>query len=95
LLLVIDLHDRYAAVPWISNQILAATSVDTLEPEVRRVRRHDSGALKTAPLRLSAVQVTQRRSGATDLDLRGAVNHHLYGAFSALGAAAAGDHSLP
>jgi len=94
-LLVIDLHDNYAAVPRISNQVLAATSVNALKPEVRGVRRHDSGALETAPLRLSTVQVTQRRSGAPDLDLRGAVNHHLYGAFSPRGAAGAGDHSLP
>src|SRR5262249_35857760 len=40
---VFNLHHSHAAVPRISNQVLAATSIDALEPEVRGVRRHDSG----------------------------------------------------
>src|SRR5262249_50205447 len=92
---VIDLHDSYAAIPRISNQILAATSIGALATGVRGVWRHDSRALETAPLRLSAVHVAQCCTVAADFDLRGAIDHHLDCAFSPAGTAATGDHSLP
>ena len=69
-LIILNVNHRNAPViSWIAGENLAASTIDTREPEVLRVGGHRPCALEASPLRILATGVTQGGAVPANFDL--------------------------
>jgi hypothetical protein len=85
---ILDPNYGHPSVSRIANQLLLAPPVHSGKAKIRRIRRHCSGTLESAPLRALSTGVPQRSHISADLDLGGSIHHYFDRAFAAGGIAA-------
>jgi len=85
--------DYRSAVSGITDKVLTASPVDSLEAEAGRIIRQDTVAFKPSPLRGLPRDVPHQTGLPANLYFRNAINHHLYGAFAIIVVAAPRDVS--